>query len=424
MTMALLRQHACRLCTTGRHMSRYGTHAEPFIWNADAHWKDPLQLQSQLDKYEVMAMNSARALVRTSLADKIQTHFRTEAGPTRGIIKDMGSAGLLGCQLPEQWGGAGASFTSYGLLAREMERCDSAYRSALSVQSSLVILPIHRFGSPSLKDRILPALVSGELVGCCGLTEPNHGSDPTGMQTVYTPLECGGYVLSGTKTWITHAPIADVFVIWAKGPDGDSPVRGFVLERGANGLYTNHIQGKFSLRASPTGMITMEDVYVARESVLNVTGMKGPFSCLNSARLGITWGVLGAAEECLTITRRYLLDRCAFGRPLAANQLIQKRLTNAYVQIAMGSQLALRLSRLYEYGALHSNMISMGKYQNCRAALTISRDCRDMLGANGIVDEYGVIRHVLNLEAVSTYEGTSDIHALILGRAITGIPAF
>lgn len=311
----------------------------------------------------------------------------------------------------------------YGLVAREVEKCDSGYRSTMSVQTSLVMNPINLFGSEELKDRLLPQLASGDLVGCFGLTEPNHGSDPAGMET--KAVDKGDhFVISGSKNWITNSPIADVFVVWAVETKSKR-VQGFVLEKGMAGLTAPKIEGKFSLRASPTGMIMMDDVKVPKGNHLSkIDGMKGPFNCLNSARLGIAWGALGAAENCLDRTRQYTLDRIMFARPIAANQLIQMKFANALTEISIALQATLRATRLKEQGQLHSNIISMMKRNSCTKSLAIARECRDMLGGNGIVDEYGVIRHMLNLEAVNTYEGTQDIHALVLGKAVTGIAAF
>jgi len=323
----------------------------------------------------------------------------------------------------EGYGCAGASATAYGLIAREVERVDSAYRSTLSVQTSLVMHPINMFGSDEQKERFLPRLATGELIGCFGLTEPDHGSDPSGMVT--KAVDKGDhYLLSGAKNWITNSPIADVCLVWAK-TDTDNKVRGFLVERGMQGLETPKIDGKFSLRASPTGMIHLDNVKIPKENVLpNALGMTGPFACLNSARMGIAWGAWGAAEACMEYARDYTMDRKQFKRPLAANQLIQFKLANHLTEITLGLQGVLRATRLKEEGRLHSNVISLMKRNSCRKALDIARECRDMLGGNGIVDEYQVIRHVCNLEAVNTYEGTQDIHALILGRAITGIPSF
>mmetsp|Transcript_25484 Transcript_25484/g.64212 ORF Transcript_25484/g.64212 Transcript_25484/m.64212 type:complete len:487 (+) Transcript_25484:290-1750(+) len=405
---------------------------EPFEWLPEEHWQDPLNLEESFTESEILIRDAARKFTENNLRPRVRDHFRKEEGDTRGIIKEMGDAGLLGVVLPEKYGCAGASATSYGLVAQEVEKCDSGYRSTLSVQSSLVMWPIHLFGQEALKDRLLPQLAAGDIVGAFGLSEPNHGSDPAGM-TTHAKRDGDDWLLSGSKTWITNAPIADVFMVWAKVHDEGSKdhgkVRGFVIERADNpssgtALQTPKIDGKFSLRASPTGMIMMDNARVPAGNVLDVVGMKGPFTCLNSARLGIAWGALGAAEDCVAIARRYLLDREMFKRPLAANQLVQKKLADAWTDIVLGRQLVARLTRMKEEGKLHSNMISMAKRNSCTKAIHIARECRDMLGGNGIVDEYGIITHVLNLEAVNTYEGTQDIHALVLGRAITGIPAF
>lgn len=333
----------------------------------------------------------------------------------------MGGLGILGATI-KGYGCAGVSSVAYGLMAREVEHVDSGYRSAMSVQSSLVMYPIYAFGSAEQKERLLPGLARGELIGCFGLTEPNHGSDPDGMET--RALDRGDhYLLNGSKTWITNSPIADIFIIWAK--DDGGVVRGFILERGMEGLEAPPIHGKFSLRASTTGMIMMDGVRVPRANVLpGVTGLKGPFSCLSNARYGIAWGALGAAEFCTSYTRDYLLERCQFGRPLASNQLPQKKLADAMTEIAIGLQACLRVGRLKDEASWTPEMVSIIKRNSCGKALAIARDCRDMLGGNGVCDEYHVIRHVLNLEAVNTYEGTHDIHALILGRAITGIQSF
>jgi len=336
-------------------------------------------------------------------------------------MREMGEVGLLGATL-KGYGCAGVTSVAYGLMAREVERVDSGYRSAMSVQSSLVMFPIHAFGSEVQKDKYLPRLATGELVGCFGLTEPNHGSDPNGMETK-ARKDGTDYVLNGAKTWITNSPIADVFIVWAKDDSGD--VRGFILEKGMRGLTAPVIHGKFSLRASITGMIQMEDVRVPAANMLcNVKGLKGPFSCLNNARFGIAWGTLGAAEFCLHSTRDYLLARHQFGRPLAANQLPQKKLADSTTDIALGLSACLVVGRMKDAGTWSPEQVSLIKRNSCQKALDIARQCRDMLGGNGIADEYHVIRHVMNLEAVNTYEGTHDIHSLILGRAITGIPAF
>lgn len=380
-------------------------------------------MDNQLTEDERLIRDAASSFRETSLDPRVQEHFRTEEGDTRQIIKEMGSSGLLGVNLPEKYGCAGASMVGYGLVAREVEKCDSGYRSTMSVQTSLVMNPINLFGSEELKDRLLPQLASGDLVGCFGLTEPNHGSDPAGMET--KAVDKGDhFVISGSKNWITNSPIADVFVVWAVETKSKR-VQGFVLEKGMAGLTAPKIEGKFSLRASPTGMIMMDDVKVPKGNRLSkIDGMKGPFNCLNSARLGIAWGALGAAENCLDRTRQYTLDRIMFARPIAANQLIQMKFANAMTEISIALQATLRATRLKEQGQLHSNIISMMKRNSCTKSLAIARECRDMLGGNGIVDEYGVIRHMLNLEAVNTYEGTQDIHALVLGKAVTGIAAF
>jgi len=394
---------------------------DPFEWDHNEHWKDPLCLNDQLTEEEVLIRDMARAFTDEHLMPIVEDHFRNETFD-KGIFKEMGAVGLLGSHI-EGYGCAGASATSYGLIAREVERCDSAYRSALSVQTSLVMHPINLFGSEEQKERFLPRLATGELIGAFGLTEPNHGSDPSGMETKVVD-KGDHYVLNGAKNWITSSPIADLLVVWAK-TDTDGKVRGFLIERGMAGLETPIIKGKFSLRASPTGMIHLEDVKVPKENVLpGVTGMRGPFACLNSARMGIAWGALGAAEFCMEYTRNYTMDRKQFKRPLAANQLIQFKLAEQMTDINLGLQACLRATRLKEEGRLHSTVVSMLKRNSTIKALAIARECRDMLGGNGIVDEYQVIRHVVNLEAVVTYEGTKDIHALILGRAITGIPAF
>jgi glutaryl-CoA dehydrogenase len=338
------------------------------------------------------------------------------------IFKEMGALGLLGATI-QGYGCAGVGYVSYGLIANAIESADSGYRSAMSVQSSLVMHPIYSFGSEEQKSKYLPELAKGNLIGCFGLTEPNHGSDPGGMETRARKQKDGSYILNGSKNWITNAPIADVFVIWAKDDSGE--IRGFVVEKGTPGLSAPFIQGKCSLRASATGMIFLEDVKVPATAILpNVKGLKGPFSCLNSARYGISWGALGAAHSCYSIARQYTLDRQQFGSPLAANQLIQKKLADMCVEIALGLQGCLRVGRLIETGSYSPDMISIVKRNSCGKAIDIARQCRDMLGGNGISDEYQVIRHMMNLEAVNTYEGTHDIHALIIGRAITGISSF
>jgi len=339
----------------------------------------------------------------------------------KSIMKEMGEIGLLGATI-KGYGCPGVSSVAYGLVAREVERVDSGYRSAMSVQSSLVMFPIDAYANDEIKDKFLPKLALGEIIGAFGLTEPNHGSDPSGMET-RARKDGDHFILNGTKSWITNSPVADVFVVWAKD-SVTKEIGGYVLERGMKGLSTPTINGKFSLRASVTGQIVMEDVRVPKVNKLNVTGMKGPFSCLNSARFGISWGALGAAEFCLATARQYTLDRRQFGSPLAANQLIQFKMADMLTEIALATQAVLRVGRLKDEGLVHPDMISLVKRNSCVKSLEIARKARDMLGGNGIVDEYHVIRHVMNLETVNTYEGTADIHALILGRAITGIPSF
>ncbi len=386
---------------------------------ASAPWDDLLHFEKQLDETERQVRDSIRSFCDQRLMPGIIEANRHEKFD-RSIFNDMGELGMLGATLPEEYGGPGLNHVCYGLIAREVERVDSAYRSAMSVQSSLVIHPIYSFAQEALKKRVLPKLASGELVGCFGLTEPDHGSDPGGMVTRAKKVD-GGYLVSGSKTWITNSPIADVFVIWAKL---DGKITGFVLERGAKGLDAPKIEGKFSLRASETGSIFMDDVFCPDENKLDVEGLKGPFSCLNKARYGISWGSLGAAEFCWHAARNYTLERKQFGKPLAANQLIQKKLVDMQTEIALGLQGALQLGRLMDTGEASPDAISLMKRNNCGKSLDIARVARDMHGGNGISDEYHVIRHVMNLEAVNTYEGTHDIHALILGRGQTGIPAF
>ena len=384
-------------------------------------WEDPFDLDAQLHEDERMVRESAFNFAQERLAPRVQNAFRNETAD-REIFNEMGALGLLGPTIPEQYGGAGLNAVAYGLIAREVERVDSGYRSMMSVQSSLVMVPIYEFGSEDQKTKYLPKLATGEWVGCFGLTEPNHGSDPGSMAARARKVD-GGYVLSGTKIWITNSPIADVFVVWAKTEDGE--IRGFILEKGTKGLSAPAIHGKVSLRASITGEIVMDDVFVAEEQLLpGVRGLKGPFTCLNSARFGIAWGALGAAEFCFHAARQYVLDRRQFGRPLAANQLIQKKLADMLTEIALGLQTCLRLGRLKDAGKAPVELTSIVKRNSCGKALDIARMARDMLGGNGISDEFGVIRHMVNLEAVNTYEGTHDIHALILGRAITSIAAF
>lgn len=387
---------------------------------ASAPWNDLLDFDSQLDETERQVRDSIRSFCDEQLMPGITEANRHEKFD-RNIFNQMGELGMLGATLPEEYGGPGLNHVCYGLIAREVERVDSAYRSALSVQSSLVMYPIYAYGKEAMKKRILPKLASGEYVGCFGLTEPNHGSDPGGMETRAKKVD-GGYLLSGSKTWITNSPIADVCVIWAKL---DGKVNGFVIEReGAKGLDTPKIEGKFSLRASETGSIFMDEVFVPDENHLEVDGLKGPFSCLNKARFGISWGALGAAEFCWHAARNYTLERVQFGKPLAANQLVQKKLVDMQTEITIGLQAALQLGRMMDAGTVTPDAISLLKRNNCGKALDIARVARDMHGGNGISDEYHVIRHVMNLEAVNTYEGTHDVHALILGRGQTGIQAF
>ncbi|MEN2426361.1 acyl-CoA dehydrogenase [Chromobacterium vaccinii] len=383
-------------------------------------WEDPLLLQNQLTDEERLVQQSAHEYCQERLLPRVLTANREERFD-REIINEMGELGFLGCTI-EGYGCAGLSHVAYGLVAREVERVDSGYRSAMSVQSSLVMHPIWAYGSDAQKDKYLPKLASGEWLGCFGLTEPDSGSDPASMKARARKVD-GGYLLSGSKMWITNSPAADVFVVWAK--DDDDEIRGFILEKGMKGLSAPAIHGKFSLRASITGEIVMDDVLVADEQLLlGVKGLKGPFGCLNKARYGIAWGAMGAAEFCWHAARQYTLDRRQFGRPLAANQLIQLKLANMQTEIALGLQAALQVGRLMDEGHAAPEMISLIKRNNCGKALDIARVARDMHGGNGISDEFHVIRHVMNLEAVNTYEGTHDVHALILGRAQTGIQAF
>ncbi len=385
-------------------------------------WEDPLLLDEQLSEDEHLIRDAARAYCQEKLMTRVLEANRHERFD-REIMTEMGELGFLGSTLPEDYGCAGVNYVSYGLVAREVERVDSGYRSAMSVQSSLVMHPIHAYGSEMQRRKYLPRLATGELVGCFGLTEPDHGSDPGGMKTRARKVD-GGYLLKGAKMWITNSPIADVFVVWAKTEPEDE-LRGFVLEKGMKGLSAPKIEGKFSLRASITGEIVMDDVEVPEENLLpNVKGLKGPFGCLNRARYGIAWGALGAAEFCWHAARDYTLERKQFGRPLAANQLIQKKLADMQTEITIGLQTCLRLGRLMDEGRAAPEAISLAKRNSCGKALDIARAARDVHGGNGVADEYHVIRHVMNLEAVNTYEGTHDIHALILGRAQTGIQAF
>jgi glutaryl-CoA dehydrogenase len=384
-------------------------------------WDDPLLFRQELNDEERLISDSARDYSQSKLMPRVLEANRREHFD-REIMNEMAEMGFLGSVLPEEYGGAGASYVAYGLIAREIERVDSGYRSAMSVQSSLVMYPIYAYGSEEQRRRYLPKLGKAELVGCFGLTEPDHGSDPGGMKTRAASRD-GGYVLNGSKTWITNAPIADVFVVWAK--TDDDTIRGFILERGMEGLSTAKIEGKFSLRTSITGEVVMKDVFVPEENLLpNVSGLKGPFGCLNRARYGSSWGVLGAAEFCWHAARQYVMDRKQFGRPLAANQLIQKKLADMQTEITLGLNAALRLGRMIDAGEGAPEAISLLKRNNCGKALDIARVARDMHGGNGIADEFHVIRHVMNLETANTYEGTHDIHALILGRAQTGIQAF
>jgi glutaryl-CoA dehydrogenase len=384
-------------------------------------WSDPLLLDEQLSAEERMVRDTAHAFAQDKLLPRVTDAFRHERVDI-GIFREMGALGLLGSTLPEKYGGAGMNYVCYGLIAREIERVDSGYRSMMSVQSSLVMYPILAYGSEAQREKFLPRLASGEWIGCFGLTEPDHGSDPGSMVTRARSIQ-GGYRLSGAKMWISNSPIADVFVVWAKTDDGI--IRGFILEKGMQGLSAPKIEGKFSLRTSVTGEIVLDDVLCPEENLLpEVEGLAGPFGCLNSARYGIAWGALGAAEFCWHAARQYTLDRKQFGRPLAANQLIQKKLADMQTEITLGLQGCLRLGRLKDEGKAAQEITSIMKRNSCGKALDIARMARDMHGGNGIVDEFHVIRHVLNLETVNTYEGTHDVHALILGRAQTGIAAF
>ncbi|MEO9586170.1 MULTISPECIES: acyl-CoA dehydrogenase [Marinobacter] len=384
-------------------------------------WASPLLLDDQLSEEERMIRRTANQYCQNQLSPRVLEAFRHEKTDPE-IFREMGELGLLGVTIPETYGGAGLNYVAYGLIAREVESVDSGYRSMMSVQSSLVMVPINEFGTEEQKQKYLPKLARGELIGCFGLTEPDHGSDPGSMATRARKVN-GGYALSGSKTWITNSPIADLFVVWAKTEDG--LIRGFILEKGMEGLSAPAIHGKVALRASITGEIVMDQVFVPEENLLpGVTGLKGPFTCLNSARYGIAWGALGAAEFCWHAARQYTLDRKQFGRPLAANQLIQKKLADMQTEITLGLQGCLRLGRMKDSGNAPNEITSLVKRNSCGKALEVARAARDMLGGNGISDEFGVIRHMVNLEAVNTYEGTHDIHALILGRAQTGIQAF
>ncbi|MFP5412469.1 MAG: acyl-CoA dehydrogenase [Gammaproteobacteria bacterium] len=388
-------------------------------------WDDPLLLDAQLTEEERMVRDAAASYCQDKLLPRVVESFRNEKTDAE-IFREMGALGLLGPTIPEQYGGPGLNYVSYGLIAREVERVDSGYRSMMSVQSSLVMVPIFEFGSEAQKQKYLPKLATGEWIGCFGLTEPNHGSDPGSMETRARKID-GGYALTGNKMWISNSPIADVFVVWAKcvGGDFDGRIKGFILEKGMKGLSAPKIMGKVGLRTSITGEIVMDNVEVSDAQLMpGVEGLKGPFTCLNSARYGIAWGALGAAEDCWHRARQYVLDRKQFGRPLAANQLIQKKLADMQTEITLGLQGCLRLGRMKDEGTAAVEITSIMKRNSCGKSLDIARLARDMMGGNGISDEFGVARHLVNLEVVNTYEGTHDIHALILGRAQTGIQAF
>ncbi|MBW8854739.1 MAG: acyl-CoA dehydrogenase [Bradyrhizobium sp.] len=390
---------------------------------AEFAWDDPLLLDQQLTQEERMVRDAAHAYAQGKLAPRVLQAFRAESTDV-AIFREMGQLGMLGPTIPADYGGPGLNYVSYGLIAREIERVDSGYRSMNSVQSSLVMYPIYAYGDENQRKKYLPKLASGEWVGCFGLTEPDAGSDPAGMKTRAEKVS-DGYRLTGSKMWISNAPIADVFVVWAKSAAHDNQIRGFVLEKGMKGLSAPKIGGKLSLRASITGEVVMDGVVVPEDALLpNVSGLKGPFGCLNRARYGISWGVLGAAEDCMHRARQYTLDRKQFGKPLAATQLVQKKLADMQTEIALGLQGSLRVGRLMDEGKFAPEMISIMKRNNCGKALDIARVARDMHGGNGIQIEYHVMRHAANLETVNTYEGTHDVHALILGRAITGIQAF
>jgi len=384
-------------------------------------WDDPFLLDQQLSDEERLARDAARAYCQDRLAPRVLDAFRREQTDP-AIFRELGALDMLGITIPETYGGAGLNYVSYGLVAREIERVDSGFRSMMSVQGSLVMLPINEFGTESQKRKFLPPLAKGEWIGCFGLTEPNYGSDPGGMVS-HAKKVSGGYVLTGTKSWITNSPIADVFIVWAK--DDEAAIRGFVLEKDWKGLTAPPIHGKVGLRTSTTGEIVMDNVFCPDENVFpDIRGLKGPFACLNSARYGIAWGALGAAEDCWHRARAYVLERKQFGRPLAANQLIQKKLADMQTEITLGLQGCLRLGRMKDEGTAAPEITSLLKRNSAGKALDIARMARDMMGGNGIVDEFGVIRHLVNLEVVNTYEGTHDVHALILGRAQTGIAAF
>ncbi|MCC4284951.1 acyl-CoA dehydrogenase [Marinobacter salarius] len=389
--------------------------------NASFKWEDPLLLDQQLTEEERMVRESAYQFAQNQLAPRVLEAFRHEQTDPE-IFREMGATGLLGATIPTEYGGSGLNNVCYGLIAREVERVDSGYRSMMSVQSSLVMVPIYEFGNEETRQKYLPKLANGEWIGCFGLTEPNHGSDPGAMITRARKVD-GGFRLTGNKMWITNSPIADVFVVWAKDDNGE--IRGFVLEKNWDGLSAPAIHGKVGLRASITGEIVMDEVFVPEENAFpEVRGLKGPFTCLNSARYGISWGAMGAAEDCWHTARQYVLDRKQFGRPLAANQLIQKKLADMQTDITLALQGCLRLGRMKDDGTAAAEITSLMKRNSCGKALDIARLARDMLGGNGISDEFGVARHLVNLEVVNTYEGTHDVHALILGRAQTGIQAF
>ena len=384
-------------------------------------WADPFLLDRQLSSEERMVRETARQYCQDKLAPRVLESFRQEKTDA-AIFREMGALDMLGVVIPEQYGGAALNYVSYGLVAREVERVDSGFRSMMSVQGSLVMVPINEFGTEAQKKKFLPRLATGEWIGCFGLTEPGHGSDPGGMLSRAKKVD-GGYTITGTKTWITSSPIADVFIVWAK--DDADDIRGFILEKGMKGLSAPPIHGKVGLRTSTTGEIVMDGVFCPEENAFpEVRGLKGPFTCLNSARYGIAWGALGAAEDCFHRARQYTLDRKQFGKPLAANQLVQKKLADMLTDIALGLQGCLRLGRMKDEGTASTDLTSIMKRNSCGKALDIARTARDMLGGNGISDEFGVARHLVNLEVVNTYEGTHDVHALILGRAITGIAAF
>ncbi|PUB18997.1 acyl-CoA dehydrogenase [Yoonia sediminilitoris] len=386
-------------------------------------WADALRLNDQLTEDERMLRDAAQTFAQQQLQPRVLEAYRNETSAPE-IFREMGDAGLLGVTIPEEYGGLGASYVTYGLIAREVERVDSGYRSMMSVQSSLVMYPIHAYGSEEQRRKYLPKLVTGEFIGCFGLTEPDAGSDPAGMKTT-AKKTADGYVLNGSKMWISNAPFADVFVVWAKSESHGGKIRGFVLEKGMDGLSAPKIEGKLSLRASTTGEIVMKDVAVGEDALLpGVEGLKGPFGCLNRARYGIAWGVMGAAEFCFHAARQYGLDRKQFNKPLAQTQLFQKKLADMETEIALGLQSALRVGQLMDAGHAAPEMISLIKRNNCGKALDIARHSRDMHGGNGIADEFHIMRHMVNLETVNTYEGTHDVHALILGRAITGLQAF